>query len=102
MTISLKQGVKMNLLQPQIVLGLLIISSIYKDYGYDLVLTSLSDGVHSPSSLHRLGSAVDLRTRCVGSADIVSLVSAIRRALGSDFDVILEADHLHVEYQPKS
>jgi len=102
MTISLKVGVKMEKLQPQLVLGLLVISSIYKDYGYDLTITSLSDGVHSPNSLHRVGCAVDLRTRCVGSADILSLVSSIRRALGSDFDVVLEADHLHVEYQPKS
>ena len=99
--ISLKQGVKMEPLQPQIILGLLAVSSVYKEHGYDLVITSLSDGIHRPDSLHCRGCAVDLRTRHVAGRDIVRLVDAVRTALGSDFDVVLEADHLHIEYQPK-
>ncbi len=30
------------------------------------------------------------------------IVGDIGEALGADFDVILEVDHLHIEYQPKS
>jgi hypothetical protein len=28
------------------------------------------------------------------------MVAEIRSALGSDYDVIIEPDHLHVEYDP--
>lgn len=99
--ISLKTGVKMERLQPQIILGLLVASFVYKEFGYDTVITSLSDGIHGLSSLHYSGAAVDLRTRTVATKDISSIVNYIRSALGSDFDVILESDHLHIEYQPK-
>ena len=91
----------MQSLQPQIVLAVVVASSFYKDFGYDLVVTSFSDGIHSPNSLHYSGNAVDLRTRNVREVDMMPIIGGIRRALGSDFDVIFESDHLHIEYQPK-
>lgn len=100
--LSLKPGVSMSKLQPQIVLGLIAIHSLFQRYGYACTITSICDGVHRPNSLHGVGAAVDLRIRAIGSANVERLVSDIRQALGSDFDVVLEVDHIHVEYDPKS
>lgn len=99
--LSIKPGVHMDKLQPQIVLGLIAIYSIFERHGYDVTITSISDGNHSLNSLHYVGSAVDLRIKSVGTSDVELLVSDIRRSLGANYDVVLEVDHIHVEYDPK-
>ena len=100
--LSFKEGVLMFNLQPQLVLGLLSIYSVFKDYGYDCTVTSLSDSLHSVRSLHYSGYAVDLRIKHISSrADVVAIGFDLRKALGSNFDVVLEVDHIHVEYDPK-
>ena len=67
----------MQSLQPQIVLAVVVASSFYKDFGYDLVVTSFSDGIHSPNSLHYSGNAVDLRTRNVREVDMMPIIGGI-------------------------
>lgn len=99
--LSLKPGVKMSGLQPQIVLGLISIHSVFEVFGYEATITSINDGHHMDGSLHYRGCAVDLRIRSVDSSDVVGLMAALRRCLGSDFDVVLEVDHIHIEYDPK-
>jgi len=99
--LGLKVGVKMHLLQPQIVLAILACNDVFKEFGYDCIVTSLSDGVHRPDSLHYRGCAVDFRIKPVRLTHVDALVSRIRQSLGADFDVLLEVDHLHVEYDPK-
>ena len=99
--LSLKPGVSISRIQPQMVLGLISINSIFEVHGCDLVLTSVCDGRHKIDSRHYSGNAVDLRIWSIGGSDVEHLVSSIRRALGADFDVVLEVDHIHVEYDPK-
>ena len=85
-------------LAPQLIMVLPVIDQIYHDeYNTELVITSGKDGIHGKGSLHYEGKAVDLRTWNV----IASLVSRLQAALGPNFDVVLEKDHIHVEYQPK-
>ena len=85
-------------LAPQLVMLLPVIDQIYHDeYNTELVITSGKHGIHGKGSLHYEGKAVDLRTWNV----IASLVSRLQAALGPNFDVVLEKDHIHVEYQPK-
>ncbi len=52
-------------------------------------------------SLHYAGAAIDIRTRDIPLADVQKLIARIKACLGEDFDVVLETDHLHLEYQPK-
>jgi len=99
--LSFKQGVKLAQLQPQIVLGLLAVHSIFEGFGYELVITSVSDGKHKTNSLHYAGSAVDIRTRDLQASDVPLIISNIKSALGSNFDVIFEVTHIHIEYDPK-
>lgn len=64
-----------------------------------VVITSAIDGQHSPKSLHYSGNAVDIRSR--NWPDSIGMAQQIREILGQDFDVILEVDHLHIEFDPK-
>lgn len=71
-----------------------------KDYASELVITSAHDGKHMDGSLHYVGRAIDVRTwACKGyEADVIDKAKA---ALGHDYDIVLEADHIHCEYDPK-
>lgn len=63
------------------------------------VLTSARDGKHAPGSLHQVGQALDFRNR--NWPDSIGMADSLRAKLGPDFDVVLEKDHLHIEFDPK-
>ena len=62
-----------------------------------MVITSTYEGSHSEGSLHYANLAVDIRKN---KAKVLSY-KEIKQALGKDYDVILEGDHIHIEYDPK-
>lgn len=74
-------------------------------------ITSGEDGQHSEQSFHYVknGSrALDLRTRNITANDEVQRASRagmwcvrMRKRLGSEYDVVLETDHVHIEHDPK-
>lgn len=76
-----------------------VVASLY--YPHDCVITSGFDGSHKVGSLHYVGRALDFRTYHVASRVLPDLRANIADALGFDFDVVLEKDHLHIEYDPK-
>lgn len=115
---TLKPGVKLKGLQPQALVGLTIAEGVFRNYGLEMVVTSVNDSRHSLRSLHYKGQAFDLRlpTRCekIGHTapfydDLDERVwRDIKEACGAEFDVILETHqmnrfqhHIHVEYDPK-
>jgi hypothetical protein len=75
---------------------------VYKAAGNDLTLTACVDGKHSTCSLHYAGVAIDLRTRDLPPSDVQKLIAEIKECLGGNFDVLLEVDHMHIEFQPKA
>lgn len=97
---QIKDKVLLDKLTPQIVLGAIIVRQAYADHGHSCVITSGSDGEHKVGSLHYEGKALDFRTRTVPAGALDSLVAAIRLRLGDNYDVVLEKDHIHVEYDP--
>lgn len=67
-------------------------------------ITSANDSIHHPESLHYLDKAYDIRIwNIIGSISIESRAWAERMqvALGDDYDVLLERDHIHVEWDPE-
>lgn len=70
-------------------------------FGKEIVVTSLLDGIHSKNSFHYTGLAFDIRTWIYKSKQIPGFVSKIKEQLGKNYDVILEEDHIHIEYDPK-
>ena len=66
------------------------------------VITSASDGKHGPNSLHYKGKALDLRTKNLRPEQVHPVYVALNEALSpGGFDVVLETDHIHVEFDPK-
>ena len=79
--------------------ALLASAKAYADAGKPMTLTSGIEGRHSRGSKHYCGHAIDLRTRHLD--DPIAVTNQIKAALGADYDVVLESDHLHIEYDPK-
>ncbi|MFA7288303.1 MAG: hypothetical protein WC055_05425 [Melioribacteraceae bacterium] len=99
---ELKETTKLNGIRAEILVGLIVAEGVYEDFGYGMVVTSVTDSKHSAGSLHYAGCAIDLRTRDIkDKAMIIKITETIRKRLTKDYDVVLEKDHIHIEYQPK-
>lgn len=97
----IKAGVDLRGLTPQMAVAYTIASLIYHRYEQPCWITSGSDGKHGPNSLHYQGKALDLRTRHLTVEQIPLIHRELKIALGTQFDVVLEGDHLHIEFDPK-
>lgn len=100
----IKKGVKLHGLTPYGLIQIQVAVPIFNDAGVDAVLTSACDGDHGPGSKHRVGNATDWRTRHLPGGSVGPAARAIaeklRGALSDDFDVVLESNHIHIEYDP--
>ena len=100
--IQIKEGVSILGLDPKLVLALIICDQVYHDNGIeDCVLTSGTDSKHGDHSHHYKGYAIDLRTSNVEINKRAPIASVIQKQLGNEYQVILENDHIHVEFDPK-
>jgi len=79
-----------------------IAALIYAGHGKRCRITSGVEGKHGQNSLHYKGQALDLGTRDYQEQLKVTIRNELREALGGQFDVVLEATHLHVEFDPKT
>ena len=101
---ELKSGASLQGLQLPMRLVLIIAEQIWRDAGRPegVTVTSGTDGIHSAGSLHYYGFALDFRIRYF-SSDVAARVSSdlSRRLLAIDrfYRVLLEPDHIHVEYR---
>lgn len=97
---KLKHSVRLLGIQPECVLGLLVAETVYRHHGEELTVTSLTDGRHIAKSKHYRGFAFDLRIRDVPASKHQHITSELKDALGTDWDVVLEQDHIHAEFDP--
>ncbi len=97
----IKKGVKARGLQPEILLAIFEAREVYKTFHAELVITSLLDGKHMEGSLHYKGLAVDIRTSNLSGQTRPIAAARLKSALGAEYDVILEKDHIHIEHDPK-
>lgn len=101
--IVMKTGVKFHNMDENICKAVYICDDVYQRFAADgVVITSARDGTHMQNSLHYQGKAVDLRIWTVPTHQHNLLVAAIKDSVGPDFDVVLEKDHIHLEYDPKN
>lgn len=98
----IKSSVTSTSVQPPIYYALGIAEMVYRYNGLKLVVTSLTDGQHMPDSLHYKGLAADIRTRDIPDVLLRSVHGSLSSVLSPmGFDVILEKDHIHLEFDPK-
>jgi hypothetical protein len=67
----LKPGVRVTGLRPEILLAVIAAERVYEEAGHDLTIT------------------------------VQKVIARIKTCLADDFDVLLEVDHIHIEFQPK-
>ena len=96
-------GVKLFGLRPEIVAILPMVESVYQDIvGQGVTIFSACDKTHR-SIVHSIGCAIDIRTRYDdkseqwGATIKQRLVLMLKDALTTEFDVVLEKDHIHIE-----
>ena len=101
--ISLKNdSVEMSSVSPIILFAIMVARDVYYYYDTELVITSCNDGTHSLMSLHYSGNAIDIRIKNLPDNITGQMVrDEIKERLNMDFDVVLESDHIHIEYQPR-
>lgn len=102
--IHVKPGVEFAVIAPA---GFLILEAIKiasQELGFDLTITSGTDGTHSgPGDPHKLGEAYDIRSHDLADGHKLAVVKALYRHLGPRaFFAFLEADgtpneHIHVQ-----
>ena len=66
-------------------------------------ITSANDSRHGDDSLHYKNQAFDIRIyNIIGNVhrEAKDWVVRLQEALGSDYDVLYETTHIHVEYDP--
>lgn len=92
-----KEGVDLVGVQDVIVQTWPAIDKVHKKLtGREATVTSVMDGVHQEGSLHYKGLAEDIRIWDV----LETFKKRLEEALGLEFEVILEKDHIHIEYDP--
>ena len=100
MALSLKPGVLFEDIHSRIIETLPLIDRIYLSFGFNGVITSARDGKHMANSLHYVGKAIDLRTNFFSPLQRPEFHFELLSALGSDYDVVLEKTHVHLEFDP--
>lgn len=99
--VKLGDGCIIQGLHPQMQIANCLLYALYQRFGVsELLITHALDGKHGQGSLHPKGRACDYRTWEVSPMRLYDLVLEARRILGTDYDVVLEPTHLHVEYDP--
>jgi len=97
-----KAGVDFSEMHSRILAALPEIDAIHKrTIGRAALITSGREGTHSANSLHYKGRAVDFRTRDLADTTKQRLWNHLKDRFDRDFDIVLEATHIHFEYDPK-
>ena len=121
--LTLKPGVNPYHLQPEVLLVIQVVMSVFAKHGEDCTITSLYDDAHGrlANSLHRrdgLCRAVDFQTTHLSETVRTMILAEVRTALGYDqsqpraYDFLYESritnsdgtvvkeQHFHAEYDP--
>lgn len=99
----IKPGVKIAGLSKNMQLALDWAEEVYEKFGHTLIITeALATTGHIKNSKHYTGEAIDIRIWNLG-ADTYRVYGQLLRGLRDyGFDIILEKDHIHIEYDPKN
>ena len=99
---KIKQGVNLLGIRNETNVGMMVAEAVLAEYGQELVITSAVDGRHKRASAHASGRAFDVRIWTLQADNTeTEATQSLQVALGSEFDVVEESDHIHIEWDPK-
>lgn len=99
MIVRVLEGVHLDGLHHTMLRVLMAACWIWEQHGVTVLwVTSAVRPDHALGSLHPSGRALDLRRW--GLRDPVAATKELAAWLGTDYDVVLESDHVHVEFDP--
>lgn len=70
------------------------------DLDLTIFITSGTDGKHMVKSKHYIGAALDFRISNLTKDQIKEFLTKLQTRLGKKYQVILEKDHIHAEFDP--
>jgi len=94
----LKAGVDISRFERNTRRSLNKVAFIFSEARELFIITSTYEGNHGEGSLHYANQAYDVR---LPDDSKLRILAKIKEKLGSDFDVVLERTHYHIEYDPK-
>ena len=94
----IKEGVKLDGISTDITKIFHIVEFHLNRHAQEMWITSALDGEHMPGSKHYSGEAIDVRIWDLVNKE--DCVTKIQESIGDDYDVVLEASHIHIEYDP--
>lgn len=99
--LKVKEDVKLEGMSVECAWGQFVAWTVWYSMGFkgDCRITSCLDDAPGrlPKSKHKIGDAFDLGIWAVGDR-VESLARTLRKALGDEFDVVVEKDHIHIEF----
>lgn len=104
--INLKEGASLQGIPEFIIKTIQLLTRIALGLGFDLIVTSGTDSLNKhgggdrTKTLHDDGLAFDLRIKNMNNNQLTIFVS-IAKAVLIGYDVVLEHNHIHVEYDYK-
>ena len=78
-----------------------LVCKLINGVNYVMTITSGNDGIHMKNSRHYKNEAIDIRTRDMSEQNKINTKIWLKVWLGKNYDVILESDHIHIEYDSK-
>ncbi len=101
---KLKNEVSLLGMTPQMCIASIIVAGVFDKHGLDAYITSGTEGVHDRASKHFQGNGEDFSFTEANRISVImaeNITNDCRIALGRDFDVVNEGNHLHIEWDPK-
>ena len=102
LVMKIKEGVNMSGLKIEMRPVIMVADKIWDKHLQELVITSATEGTHSPGSLHYYGYALDLRTRYFDEIDKYAVTEELKYELTKRnklYRVVVHKTHIHIEYR---
>lgn len=97
-----KDGVKRDGLVDVMDMYIMSIGFLHLKYFFKkLVITSTTEGKHRKNSLHYKGLAFDVRISDKTKEETNRFLNLLKFHFDRTLDIVLEKDHIHIEYDPK-
>lgn len=93
----IKPGVDISRLNRNIRRALCSCDAIFKKYGETFIVTSTYEGNHLACSLHYADDAFDCS---LPIKNLYTINDELKSTLDTNYDVVLESDHIHIEFDP--